>query len=99
MNLIINARDAFKGTAGTITVSVADQGPQVILQVSDNGCGMSSSIQAKIFEPFFTTKGEAEGTGLGLSVIAQIIKQASGQITVDSKEGEGTTFTVSLPKI
>lgn len=66
-----------------------------IIQVQDNGCGMSESSVSKIFEPYFTTK--ANGTGLGMTMVYKIIKEFSGEINVDSLENVGTTFTMGFP--
>lgn len=66
-----------------------------IIEVSDNGCGMSAETVAKIFEPYFTTK--ANGTGLGMTMVYKIIKEFSGEIFVESKENNGTKFTVIFP--
>ena len=66
-----------------------------ILKISDNGCGMSDETLAKLFEPYYTTK--ANGTGLGMTMVYKIIKEFSGDITVDSKEGEGTSFIIAFP--
>ncbi|MEP6261977.1 MAG: ATP-binding protein [Gillisia sp.] len=70
---------------------------KVIITVSDNGNGIPQAIKEKIFQPFFTTKPTGEGTGLGLSLSYDIIKAHGGEITVDSKEGEGTMFTIQIP--
>lgn len=66
-----------------------------IIQVQDNGCGMSENSVSKIFEPYFTTK--ANGTGLGMTMVYKIVKEFSGEITVDSIENEGTNFTMVFP--
>ena len=66
-----------------------------IITIADNGCGMSEETLAKIFEPYYTTK--ANGTGLGMTMVYKIIKEFSGEIIVDSKEGEGTAFTITFP--
>ena len=68
-----------------------------MIEVADNGPGMSPEVQAKIFEPFFTTKPVGEGTGLGLATVYGIVKQADGWIALDSKLGEGTAFRIFLP--
>ncbi len=70
----------------------------VIIEVADNGTGMSEDILAKIFEPFFSTKEVGKGTGLGLSTVYGIVKQSGGFIYADSVEGEGTTFRLFLPR-
>jgi signal transduction histidine kinase len=69
----------------------------VKLTVRDNGKGIPEKIREKIFQPFFTTKPTGEGTGLGLSLSYDIIKAHGGEIRVESKEGEGTAFSVFLP--
>lgn len=99
-NLVINAVDAMpKG--GSITLKSYDdleniQHPGVVLEVADQGIGMSPELQARIFDPFFTTKGE-HGTGLGLAVSLGIVEGHGGQIEVDSRVGEGTRFIIRLP--
>ncbi len=97
LNLIVNAAHAMKGRTGVITIRTAVRGGQVIVDISDTGCGMSKEVMDRIFEPFFTTKGAEEGTGLGLSITSDIIKKHSGTIAVQSEENKGTTFTISLP--
>ena len=66
-----------------------------VIEVIDNGCGMSDETIAKLFEPYFTTK--ANGTGLGMTMVYKIVKEFSGEILVDSKENEGTKFTLIFP--
>ncbi|MES2689025.1 MAG: HAMP domain-containing sensor histidine kinase, partial [Bacteroidota bacterium] len=66
--------------------------------ISDNGTGMTEATQVKLFEPFFTTKPVGEGTGLGLSIVYNTIKKHSGNIAVNSIMGQGTTFTITIPK-
>ncbi len=66
--------------------------------MKDNGTGMSEAVRAKVFQPFFTTKPTGSGTGLGLSLAYDIItKGHGGKISVESKEGEGSEFVISLP--
>ncbi|MBV9961176.1 MAG: GHKL domain-containing protein [Parafilimonas sp.] len=67
------------------------------IRVEDNGNGIPQNIIDKIFQPFFTTKPTGEGTGLGLSLSYDIIKAHGGKIKVETREGEGSTFTISLP--
>ena len=68
----------------------------VLIKVRDTGSGIGKDILANIFDPFFTTKG-TKGTGLGLSVSYGIIQQHNGEISVESEEGQGTTFIVKIP--
>ena len=65
------------------------------IQVSDNGPGIPETVQDKIFQPFFTTK--EEGTGLGLSIAARILDEHGGWLDLESREGQGATFTLNLP--
>ncbi len=98
MNLISNAVEAMEGSEKKIlTIETREQENRVYLIVSDTGCGIPEEVKDKIFEPFFTTKKKGKGVGLGLSVVYGIIKQHGGSISIDSKEGKGTTFTVVLP--
>jgi signal transduction histidine kinase len=104
LNLINNAFYAVsQKTGGKVSVTTAvihsSEGRGVVkIKVTDNGTGMSEDIKSKIFQPFFTTKPTGEGTGLGLSLAYDIItKGHDGTIEVETKEGEGTTFTIKLP--
>ncbi len=96
MNLLINAAQAIDKD-GLIVVRTRYSEDQVLVQISDNGCGIPAAIQSQIFDPFFTTKEIGQGTGLGLSMSYSIIEKHDGRIEVDSKEGEGTTFSIYLP--
>jgi PAS domain S-box-containing protein len=109
MNLALNARDAMpQGGELTVETSRIDfeadsatlhperqPGPYVLLTFTDTGCGMTPEVQAHIFEPFFSTKEDR--TGLGLSVVDGIVKQNGGHITVVSRPGLDTTFSIYLP--
>ena len=101
LNLALNARDAMP-QGGTMTLATANvtlgepnAGEYVTLSISDTGSGIASGVLPHVFEPFFTTK--EHGTGLGLSTSYGIVKQAGGEIEVDSKPGCGTTFRIYLP--
>jgi signal transduction histidine kinase/CheY-like chemotaxis protein len=111
MNLAVNAHDAMPD-GGTLTINVDEcwVGPEYLeqhpearighfvrLQMTDTGCGMSTSVRARIFEPFFTTKEPGKGTGLGLATVFGIVKQHAGWIEVASETGAGTTFAIFFP--
>ena len=94
LNIIQNAIHAMDD-GGTLTLSVKNDGDFVLFSISDTGCGIKDENLAKIFEPYFTTK--ATGTGLGLTNVYKIVKEHSGDISVESKVGKGTTFYIRLP--
>jgi PAS domain S-box-containing protein len=94
-NLVFNAVDAIRGD-GCITLRSLIRDQSVILQVADTGSGMSEKVRTRCFEPFFSTKAE-HGTGLGLSMVYGVVQRHGGTIDIQSKPGEGTTVTVSLP--
>lgn len=111
-NLCANARDAIAGI-GKLTVETGNTtldddfcighagsvpGEYVRIAVSDNGSGMDKETLAHIFEPFFTTKSVGEGTGLGLATVYGAVKQNNGYITTHSESGQGTTFTIYIPR-
>jgi two-component system cell cycle sensor histidine kinase/response regulator CckA len=113
MNLVVNARDALPH-GGNVRIETAHrvvdaaearthrglkEGEYMTMRVKDSGVGMDDDTKARIFEPFFTTKPPGQGTGLGLSTAYGIVKQSDGYIAVDSVPGDGTTFTVYLPRV
>jgi len=75
---------------------VFQQDQQIVVQMTDSGCGVPEQIRERIFEPFFTTKTAGEGSGLGLDIVKKIIEKHAGQITLESRPGR-TTFSVFLP--
>jgi len=91
---VLNATDAMP-EGGTLKLQVDRAGDQVTVLVRDTGAGVNEEVAAKIFEPFVTTK--AKGTGLGLAKTRAIIEEHGGDITFESKPGEGATFIVKLP--
>ena len=97
LNLLANAADACHKTGCEITVSTWQDKDRVAIAIKDTGIGINPSNIEHIFRPFYTTKAEVSGTGLGLSVSYGIVKKHHGEIRVESKPGEGTTFTVLLP--
>lgn len=95
-NLIQNAFYAIKN-GGTLNITVKTDNGNVIVDFTDTGCGIPEENIDKIFEPLFTTKPLGEGSGLGLGICKKIIEDHNGKITVKSRLGEGSSFTVSLP--
>ncbi|WP_158884739.1 ATP-binding protein [Rhodanobacter sp. L36] len=97
LNLVSNARDAMPD-GGVCTISVSrPSSSRALLSVRDTGIGMSDDHVQRIFEPFFTTKPSGSGTGLGLSVVYNLVQSAGGEISVESEEGRGTVFHIALP--
>ena len=99
VNLLINACEAME-RGGQIIISEREDavdplGRVAVIQVTDSGPGIPEEIQARLFEPFFSTK--EEGSGLGLSIAARIVEEHGGRLSVASKEGKGTTFSITLP--
>lgn len=98
INLLLNARDA-SPSGGEIFLSGGESKDRIWLKVADSGVGIVSAVQEHLFDPFFTTKPPGEGRGLGLSVCHRVIDEAGGRIDVVSEEGEGSSFTLWLPKV
>jgi signal transduction histidine kinase len=94
-NIIHNAVQALGGR-GDITVETAQEGPDVVVRISDNGPGIAPDVLPRIFEPFYTTKPKGEGSGLGLVIVKRIVERHAGKIEVSSRPGH-TEFVVRLP--
>ena len=95
LNLFFNAVDAI-GDRGSISVTTGQEGDQCLIEIHDDGIGMSEDVRKRVFEPFFTTKANV-GTGLGLSTAYATITRSGGTIEVDSELEKGTSFRISLP--
>ncbi|MDX1513078.1 MAG: response regulator, partial [Gammaproteobacteria bacterium] len=96
MNVVANAVDAIDDD-GTISIHTRESDGNLLISVRDTGCGIPPEVVNRIFEPFFTTKPVGSGMGLGLSLAYSIVQAHQGEIDVDSKPGNGTTFTIRIP--
>jgi PAS domain S-box-containing protein len=110
VNLVVNSRDAVTHPGGRVSIVLRnvdldaengsrEAGSYVVVEVTDNGTGMDEETRSHLFEPFFTTKEKGRGTGLGLSTSYGIVKQNHGEIEVRSDIGEGSSFSIYLPRI
>jgi two-component system NtrC family sensor kinase len=97
LNLLTNSIYAMKDGGGEIELAVLPSDSQVEIKLRDSGAGIKKDILKKVFDPFFTTKPVGEGTGLGLAISYSIVTQHKGSISVESVEGVGTTFSITLP--
>jgi len=98
INLAVNARDAMpEGGRLTFRTRVCSRGSELQIMVEDTGSGMADAVRRRAFEPFFTTKARGQGTGLGLAAVHGIVKDAEGQISIDSAPGHGTSVDIRLP--
>ena len=96
LNIVLNAKDAMP-EGGSIAISLTADETTAQLIISDNGPGMTEETRRRIFEPFYTTKPLGSGTGLGMAITYGIIQGHHGDISVESRLGKGTTFTITLP--
>jgi signal transduction histidine kinase len=94
LNIIVNAVEAMEPGKGILRLTTFSREDKCVIQIADNGPGIAKESQTRIFEPYFTNK--PKGTGLGLTNTQNIILNHNGQITFESKNGEGTTFTIQL---
>jgi len=101
LNLVVNAAHSIEEGAphqNTVRITTRRQGGEVSIEVADTGCGIPQEHLGRLFEPFFTTKGPGQGSGLGLSICANIVRAHGGRIEVASEPGRGSRFTVCLPE-
>ncbi|MFZ4737216.1 MAG: response regulator [Bradymonadia bacterium] len=98
LNLVVNALHAIpEGREGRVVVRLFQDASDVVFEVEDNGTGIPDHALAHIFEPFYTTKENGRGTGLGLTLVDDIVHQHGGRVAVETEPGHGTKFTVRLP--
>ncbi len=95
LNIIKNAMNAMEKDGGILTITTKLVGDHVAIILNDTGSGIDEATLAKIFEPYFTTK--SNGSGLGLTMVFKVVKEHMGEISVSSKKGKGTTFSITLP--
>ncbi|HEU0034474.1 MAG TPA: ATP-binding protein [Kofleriaceae bacterium] len=99
MNLLTNAAQALSGRDhGRITIQTRGDTANIEVKIIDNGSGIPADVLPRIWDPFFTTKDVGEGTGLGLSIVRELVEGHGGEIDVETEVGQGTTFTVKLPR-
>ena len=96
LNLLANAAQAITGP-GAITIETRREAAWAVVSITDTGPGIAPEVLGRIFDPFFTTKPVGEGTGLGLSISYEIVKKHGGEITAESRSGQGATFTLRVP--
>jgi len=100
-NIIINATHALEKNDvedRAIHIRLYPENRHAVLEISDNGCGMPKEVQARIFDPFFSTKPPEKGTGLGMAIVETILHNHEAALTIESKEGAGTKFTIRFPE-
>jgi two-component system NtrC family sensor kinase len=110
MNLILNAREAMLPRGGKLTIEAKENSDDILIKISDTGCGIEQSDIKNVFDSFFSTKNKQgpeqsacgeysrNGTGLGLALCKKVVEHHNGTITVESQPNQGTTFTIVLPK-
>lgn len=96
LNIIANAVQSIENT-GTISIKTSVKKGWLCIEISDTGCGINLEDSSKILDPFYTTKEAGKGTGLGLYITYNIIKEHNGTIDFESKTGKGTKFIITLP--
>ncbi len=96
LNVLVNAMQSINNE-GKVSISTSVQAGKIMVSIKDSGCGINEANLSKVFDPFFTTKDPGEGFGLGLSIAYSVIEDHKGQITIQSKIGEGTLVEISIP--
>ena len=100
-NLVTNARHAIHDGPGKVMIGLrqGESSDQVVLEVMDDGSGMPEDVRSKLFDPFFTTRRSGSERGLGLTIVHRIVSELGGEVKVESQEGKGSNFLVTLPSI
>ena len=98
MNILLNAAQAIEDN-GEVRIQTRQNNQNIEIVIQDNGHGIETENLSRVFDPFFTTKDVGEGTGLGMNIAYNIVKKHDGSIDVESRQGEGTTFTVKIPAV
>ena len=96
INLLTNAVQAMEGK-GILRISTENKNGNVLAKIIDTGPGIPKKYLSKIYDPFFTTKEQGQGTGLGLNIVHQLVLKYEGTIDVSTREGKGTTFSLTFP--
>jgi signal transduction histidine kinase len=96
LNIIRNGVQAMEGR-GKLIITSSKLNSNIVTKIQDNGPGIPANYLSKVFDPFFTTKEQGKGSGLGLNIVHRLVEKYGGEIQVDSKINEGTTFTITFP--
>ncbi|UOB72804.1 ATP-binding protein [Pseudoalteromonas sp. APM04] len=100
VNILLNAKyacDLVDGKQGKIVIKLFSDEKNIYIEIADNGCGMDEQTKSHIFEPFYTTKPVGKGTGMGMAIVYNVLKEHNGSIEVESELGEGTLMRCTMP--
>jgi signal transduction histidine kinase len=99
LNLVVNSIEAVKDGMGRIEIGTNEENGRLSIHVRDNGIGIDEKNINRIFKPFFSNRGSNKGTGMGLAVVKRLVEENGGEISVRSKKGEGSVFSISFPVV